>query len=72
MPNFHEISNETNPQSVISKYINKYCKETGRNVIVYNLQDLILSVHHACMDFFNKNEDAIKLLANNQKKFFMQ
>lgn len=35
-------------------------------------QDLILSVHHACMDFFNKNEGAIKLLANNQKKFFMQ
>ena len=35
-------------------------------------QDLILSVHHACMDFFNKNENAIKLLANNQRKFFMQ
>ena len=35
-------------------------------------QDLILSVHHACMDFFNKNEDAIKLLANSQKNFFMQ
>ncbi len=36
------------------------------------LQDLILSIHHSCMDFFNKNENAIKLLANNKKKFFMQ
>lgn len=35
-------------------------------------QDLILSVHHACMDFFNKNENSIKLIANNDKKFFMQ
>ena len=34
-------------------------------------QDLILSIHHACMVFFNKNENAIKLIAN-QKKFFMQ
>ncbi len=36
------------------------------------LQDLILSIHHSCMDFFNKNGDAIKILANNQKKFYMQ
>lgn len=35
MPNFHEITNETNPQSVISKYINAYSEMTGRNVIVY-------------------------------------
>ena len=44
----------------------KYMEEDNK------FQDLILSIHHACMDFFNKNEDAIKLLANNQKKFFMQ
>lgn len=35
MPNFHEITNESNPQSVISKYINAYSEMTGRNVIVY-------------------------------------
>lgn len=35
MPNFHEITNETNPQSVISKYIDAYSEMTGRNVIVY-------------------------------------
>ena len=44
----------------------KYMEEDNK------FQDLILSIHHACMDFFNKNEVAIKLLANNQKKLFMQ
>ena len=35
MPNFHEISNESNPQSIISKYIQEYSKYSNRNVIVY-------------------------------------
>ena len=35
MPNFHEITNESNPQSVIYKYIQKYQRYTKRNVIVY-------------------------------------
>ena len=35
MPDFFEISNESNPQSTISKYIQKYQKYTKRNVIVY-------------------------------------
>ena len=35
MPDFFEISNESNPQSVISNYIQKYQKYTKRNVIVY-------------------------------------
>ena len=35
MPNLHEISNESNPQTIISKYISKYTKYTNRNVIVY-------------------------------------
>ena len=35
-------------------------------------QDLILSIHHACMNFFNKNNSAVKLLANNENKFFIQ
>ena len=34
-------------------------------------QDSVLSVHHACMNFFNVNKNAKKLIANN-KKFFMQ
>ncbi|MCR5026412.1 MAG: hypothetical protein K6A34_03090 [Methanobrevibacter sp.] len=42
---------------------------TGKDI---EFQDLILSVHHACIDFFNKNEGGIKILANSQKKFFMQ
>ncbi len=35
MPDFFEISNESNPQSVISNYIQKYHRYTKRNVIVY-------------------------------------
>lgn len=52
MPNFHEITNESNPQSVISKYINSYSEMTGRNVIVYYsgwLNTLILGLDLALM-----------------------
>ena len=35
MPNFYEISSESNPQTVISKYIKKYSQMVDRNVIIY-------------------------------------
>lgn len=36
------------------------------------IQDLILSIHHACMNFFKINNNIIKIIANNQEKFFIQ
>lgn len=54
----------------------KECSKIGlkiRNMEDDNgIQDAILSVHHACMNFFNKNKDSIKIIANNNDKFFMQ
>ena len=35
MPNLYEISNESNPQRIISKYVHKYQEFSKRNVIVY-------------------------------------
>ena len=49
---FMRLLNESNPQSVISKYINSYSEMTGRNVIVYYsgwLNKLILGLDLALM-----------------------
>ena len=50
----------------------KKCKELGLNVsfMKYNKteRELILSIHHACMDMFNKS-NAIKLFVNQDGKF---
>lgn len=54
----------------------KECSNLGLKITYMEdddkLQDLILSVHHACMNFFNINEESVKLVANNKNKFFMQ
>ena len=49
MPDFFDISNESNPQSTISKYIQKYTK---RNVIVYFfIMDIFITL--SFFKFFN-------------------
>lgn len=54
----------------------KECSELGLKISNMEdddeLQDLILSVHHACMNLFNINKNTLKLVANNKKKFFIQ
>ena len=52
MPDFFDISNESNPQSTISKYIQKYQKYTKRNVIVYFfIMDIFITL--SFFKFFN-------------------
>lgn len=52
------------------------CKKLGLKISYMEdddeFQDMVLSIHHACMYFFSINSGCSKLIANNDSKFFVQ
>lgn len=52
------------------------CKKLGLKISCMEdddeFQDMVLSIHHACMYFFSINNECSKLIANSDSKFFVQ
>ncbi|ADC48044.1 hypothetical protein mru_2194 [Methanobrevibacter ruminantium M1] len=71
-----ELGSHENTKSHGRHLSAKDCQELGLKISYLEdddeFQDTVLSIHHACMNFFSINKDCCKIVANNDSKFFIQ
>ena len=67
------LSSNENTKAHERHLSSRECKEIGLNIIDMedddDIQDIILSIHHACMILFNKTS-TVKIFSNNLGNFF--